>query len=1522
MDSSNHNAIGTKYDWNPNGQMTAPDKDIDMHFYNVTTLEKGKSMSEEVYDMEDADKKYPNQEVSVFYYGEPQVAVYLPANGGAQYQYSVVDYKGRAASANAGRNVLRSGGTITLRIKPDDGKYIKNLRLCDRFVYDDDHSKGTLTQYVSEDDKLYRSDCGIYPDSDGYYTFRINVPFRDGSVILELANKPTSVFRVELAESESVVSGTQHSDHDAGILAFSNFTGETAMNVDEGENVSVAVLPYTGYICKGIEVKDASGKVYSYTEDDPDDHYTVLHGQKNFTFAMPKADVTIKAIYNSAFTAELVSDPAFPNTSLKFINDNGTVDNLSTSCSFSPDEIVNVEAKAINGSVLTRVIVSDITNRRYVDCTLDNDKLSFVMPAGNVQISAESEKSTIAKYLAAIKSDCIGFIGFADTDDDIIRSRNVSTIQVTPGEEVLVLTSADGLTVRDNEGNNYPAAKLPNGLLSFVMPSTNVELSVDLFTASITDADGMISFVDNNNEPVEETSLKQREGGTVKFTLNTYDLCHNVIHIKDSSGADVDYTELSDNIYSFVMPASDVSLYTAYDDTLSHDYVNGICTKCGHFETPAYDSRQYMYNITNAGNLFWFAAYTNGDHTHADFDSRNELIGCSLMNDIDLENREWTPIGVDEEHKFKSAIHGNGHTVRNLNISYGPDDSDGTSDSVYLGFVGVGNSVVIYNIRLEGRTQLGNMSKTGISNRVIYGSAIGRLENGSLDHVTSCVDVRTSEGDAPMFRVGGICGECSKSAPLSYILGCMNFGSIRGNIEQAAGIAAYAANAYIRYCANVGGIATANGSCAGIVYEVTDENASATYASKVESNYNYGELSGGSVSPIGYKLDPVKVSNCYYLAGVESSMGTGKSIEQFKAGEVGYLVNGGLTQSNYLYCQSIDNNIGPDDYPTLDASRGIIYYIADENRYSNYPDGKAPKPEPVTVTLSIDKDGFIYDGNGNAKAYIVFDATGSADSITAESGSEVALGIYPGDCELEYLTIEGLSTGTKERLIVEGDTFTYTVREEDVRFIPEFIEPVQPEPVVKDIGISTYEELVAFARSVNEDHDNYSFANVWLNNNILAPDDSVWDLPIGTAAAYFNGTFDGKGYAVIGLNVDYAPNGGMFGVVGESGVVRDLAVLDCDFMSAGEKGGGIASMNYGTIDHCISGVNTNGGRSPYNSYIEANYGGGIVCVNYGTIIGSRNSAYVNCIYGGGIACANYGTIYGCANNGTVGRNDRSVIASGGIVCSNGGTIECSYNSGKPNGSNALLAMIAVENDSADIHYVYCSSINNITRIGTGSEMNIDYTNGIVKNSDMIRSEFVDLLNAVTDNRVTWHQAVVGNTYLNGMYPMIKGSFIVNRTLSAGNGITLNGMMHSALRVNYSALENGELFEKLRAAAGGRTMTAYDPALSDAQGNFVPAEIWCAGVTLSVPVSSGSVSIAYIDSDGNVQTAAPDKVENGFAEFTVAEPVAFAVIENTVPAPSGDNVKTGDTTSAWAIAAVVTASLALAVISWRRRRKFG
>ena len=66
----------------------------------------------------------------------------------------------------------------------------------------------------------------------------------------------------------------------------------------------------------------------------------------------------------------------------------------------------------------------------------------------------------------------------------------------------------------------------------------------------------------------------------------------------------------------------------------------GVYTCCGSYQ-PAVDSdNDGYYEIYNASQLFWFAKQVN---------EVDRTANAKLMNDIDLENRPWTPIGSTGE---------------------------------------------------------------------------------------------------------------------------------------------------------------------------------------------------------------------------------------------------------------------------------------------------------------------------------------------------------------------------------------------------------------------------------------------------------------------------------------------------------------------------------------------------------------------------------------------------------------------------------------------------------------------------------------------------------------------------------------------------------------------------------------------------------------------------------------------------------------------------------------------------------
>ena len=466
---------------------------------------------------------------------------------------------------------------------------------------------------------------------------------------------------------------------------------------------------------------------------------------------------------------------------------------------------------------------------------------------------------------------------------------------------------------------------------------------------------------------------------------------------------------------------------------------------------------------------------------------------------------------------------------------------------------------------------------------------------------------------------------------------------------------------------------------------------------------------------------------------------------------------------------------------------------------------------------------------------------------------------------------------------------------------PSSEEPTEPstKPEQGEHGIRNYDELIEFRNKVNS--GNYN-ENAYLENNIIVPEDSEWTQGIGTVDHPYNGTFDGKSFGIVGLNVKNDKYTGLFEAIGANGTVKDLFVLACRSNGSAEYAGGIAAVNEGTIDHCTSGINLtekttvtiNGKKitpAEYNSYVKGTYSGGITAVNKGVITGTRSCAVVDGDYCGGVAAVNEGKIYGSANNGSVGSTYLSCKQSGGITGENKGEIASSYNAGKPFcGDSTAVGMIAGINSSDKIKNVFYSDFNKIQPVGSSSGVPLRSTDGYVKNSEMIEPAFVTKLNSVTDSSVTWVQTNYNSTYLNQKFPIIQSRNLKNRTIMFGVNFALSGLMNEKLKPTIRRLASDsdeyKSFEKI-----GDIISAFRATFTDTDDNYIPFELWSAGgFKLSVPVSSKSVCLAAYNSDGDIVTIAPDSVENGVAVFTVADLNSFAVVEEKSPALSAKTAK--------------------------------
>lgn len=139
--------------------------------------------------------------------------------------------------------------------------------------------------------------------------------------------------------------------------------------------------------------------------------------------------------------------------------------------------------------------------------------------------------------------------------------------------------------------------------------------------------------------------------------------------------------------------------------------------------------------------------------------------------------------------------------------------------------------------------------------------------------------------------------------------------------------------------------------------------------------------------------------------------------------------------------------------------------------------------------------------------------------------------------------------------------------------------------------------------------------------------------PVGNSFQTYNGTFDGQGYSITGLNAS-----SLFGGIGESATVKNLQLVDVKLNESSGATAGIVVNNYGTIMAC----------SMTGEISAFSFTSGIANFNLGTIVACWFSGTLKENEGYGIVAFNYGTITACFWDGNTTNGYRS---------NEGGTVE-------------------------------------------------------------------------------------------------------------------------------------------------------------------------------------------------------------------------------------------------------------------------
>lgn len=483
------------------------------------------------------------------------------------------------------------------------------------------------------------------------------------------------------------------------------------------------------------------------------------------------------------------------------------------------------------------------------------------------------------------------------------------------------------------------------------------------------------------------------------------------------------------------------------------------------------------------------------------------------------------------------------------------------------------------------------------------------------------------------------------------------------------------------------------------------------------------------------------------------------------------------------------------------------------------------------------KEGFWYQGNATANTVLIIRSIpNTADGVVESVAAYDAEGN-----KLEDLTVDDGYVAEANELQYE-----YVVPDQDVTLKIVFSEsPYQLDDEDGDgvYEIASYEDLVSMAYLIQRDPSAYAAARYKQVNNITCGM-QTWDLEIGTEEVPFEGDYEGGDFYVLGLRPTSEVSG-LFGVIGSGGVVRNLKVVDFDYVEAAEMAGGLAGINRGTILDCSSGINitsaatvfrNNGQAVPItdlDSEIKAtSIAGGLAAINEGTIRSSRSNANVaSGDIAGGITGVNTGTIQNVYQTGEV----SSVNIAGGIVGANNGLIEYGYNNNEVTGT--VIGAIAGTSENNRIReFWYVNTMSAACSNVADSELDVT----AMALEDMAAAAFADTLNAAIKDEgfAAWSYA----SSKNAGYPTLESTVVVEQVLRSSNRMfSIRGRIQPGATVKLVRVTDGDTeyltFQEAmdlgmvkEALKNGKFSDGWKLALMHADGTYA---LWEGKLTITI-----------------------------------------------------------------------------------------
>ena len=664
------------------------------------------------------------------------------------------------------------------------------------------------------------------------------------------------------------------------------------------------------------------------------------------------------------------------------------------------------------------------------------------------------------------------------------------------------------------------------------------------------------------------------------------------------------------------------------------------------------DTKDAVYEITTASELYWFAGLVNGTLSGV---TKNNSANAILMNNItvnenvivdgalttDISNLVvWTAIGksFSSTSQFKGHFDGNNKTISGLYVN----------DTVtYRGFVGylggsVKNLTIADSYFYSTNTSLGAIagsaaSGSSIENCKLTGSIVSGKGSvgGIVGYVAAGVTLtncHTSESEisGTADKIGGIVGSAggNNSSNKSYIRLCaitdssVNGASDVGGILGRGGSLSYT---YIIGCCNYGTDVTATTKNAGGIVGYYAAIYSSFSSAKVSAPTKQGPFYGASANAYASAYD-----STVYGEAINYASSKCFTTDEIKSGIAAYYLANSTSSSTNAYSQW-GQKIGEDEYPVWNADNNADYIVYRED-------------DP-------DADGGYRYYNGDAAAAYepnedgIYEITNRLDWYKFAKKSK------------EDPTINGILTDNIDFSAVISDKISdYRIGEDD-------------------------------AYTGSFDGDGYTVSGL-----------PQMELPlfdtIGSGGELKNLTLSGA-------TVNYISSTPAVGLVeNNNGTVSGCAVSDITII--GSTSSAMIGTNRGTVTNCTATNITVAGKSAAAGIVYLNTGTIEKCnVVSGTVKAVHTENYDS--HAGGICVrSGAGTIRECSNNADVTAESSSTViyAAAGIVAA-------------PSDSSGASVQVTKCSNSGDIKGGYAGGISGYDNTSAYVNISLCYNEGAI-----------------------------------------------------------------------------------------------------------------------------------------------------------------------------------------------------------------